>query len=93
MSRKYKPNHIKRWLKHVADIGCIVCTAPAQIHHITQNGRRISDYHVLPLCHFHHVAGPRGDAVHNGKFEFESRYGSQLKLHAKVMDHVARKLR
>lgn len=93
MSRKYKQDHIKRYMNAVASIGCIICGAPAQIHHIRTELNSKSDLLILPLCPYHHTDGPSGDAIHNGKFEFRCLYGTEFSLLAKVLDNIARRIK
>ncbi|HET8685636.1 MAG TPA: hypothetical protein VFM18_03095, partial [Methanosarcina sp.] len=66
--------------------GCIVCRivhgviTPANIHHATgikyrATGKKASDDHVLPLCHFHHQ-GQQG--IHTiGMRTWEAMFGTQ----------------
>ena len=55
--------NIKRYMREVAEMGCIVCKrmgypgTPAELHHPragTGAGRRASDWDVIPLCPEHH---------------------------------------
>ena len=46
----------------IASMGCLVCGAPAEIHHVTGYADRIGraprrDDRVVPLCPMHHRAG------------------------------------
>ena len=80
-------------LEAVKNLGCVVCrnlgyftirdAITADAHHITDVGRRIDHYHTIPLCHIHHRAGWNNEQVvsrHPWRKEFESRYGSEMKL-------------
>jgi hypothetical protein len=79
----------KLWLRHLGDIGCIVCRlngiySPADIHHILKNGRRQSDLETIPLCPVHHRGGINNEVAvsrHPYKREFEKRYGTEEYLH------------
>lgn len=76
---KDERNHLER----VARLGCIICGGDAEIHHIRTGcgmSQRASNYHVIPLCAFHHRQGPFGDAIHNGHKTFEQRYGTEIEL-------------
>jgi hypothetical protein len=55
--------NVKRYMREVAEMGCIVCKrmgypgSPAELHHPragTGAGRRASDWDVIPLCPEHH---------------------------------------
>jgi len=84
---KSKTKDEKRWLNHVASLGCIVCRnlgygeSPAEIHHAriaTGIGRRSSHFDVIPLCPRHHRLGD--DAYHAAPAEWERRFGKQADL-------------
>jgi hypothetical protein len=54
-----KPAALKRHHDRVADLGCLVCGGPAEVHHVTgyadRPGRFSRDeWLVTPLCPFHH---------------------------------------
>ena len=51
-----------RHMARVRELGCILCGAPASIHHINAHGMgmKASDFEVLPLCFQHHQAGGMG---------------------------------
>ena len=75
----------------VAELGCIICDSPAQVHHIrkpglTGAGQRASDWLVLPLCMEHHTGGT---GIHTlGRENWEGIYEDQLHLWEKVMDRA-----
>lgn len=59
---KYKPVAVRRHHDFVASLGCLVCGAPAEVHHVTgyadKPGRFArSDWLVVPLCPPHHRIG------------------------------------
>ena len=61
--------------KRVAALGCYICGAEPQLHHIRNDGtgnagigRKNSHFSVIPLCYNHHL-GPF--SIHNKKPEFE----------------------
>lgn len=74
----------ERWGK-IAELGCIVCGSPAEIHHaqVTMGMRKNHD-NVLPLCDFCHRNGGYGYAIHAGKTEWEARHGTEAALLEKV---------
>lgn len=57
-----------------------------QIHHLLSGGNRISHWHVLPLCKYHHDEGKPGyPSFHSilgnyGKAEFEATYATEMEL-------------
>jgi hypothetical protein len=86
-----------RWFALLQEIGCIVCLnehgvrSPADMHHIHRNGRRVDDLHTIPLCHLHHRSGLNNQECvsrHPWKKAFETRYGSEWELYAKVKEHA-----
>ena len=83
----------KEHLNRVQQLGCIACIeighhgTPAEIHHIRAGqgkGQRASHYDVLPLCPHHHRNGGHGEAFHAGSKTWQSRFGAELELLAKV---------
>lgn len=82
----------KRHLSKIAALGCIICGAPANIHHprfACGMSQRASNWLVIPLCPAHHQHGPFGHAVHNGQQEFEKTYGTEAELLAKTIARIA----
>ena len=66
----------------VADLGCLVCDSPANIHHIREE-RFKNDFLTIPLCWEHH----QGDfSIHANKRQFTNIYGSELDLLAKTIE-------
>ena len=89
-------NQLSHYKSRVADLGCIVCGAPAMLHHprfCAGMGQRSSDWLVIPLCdRRHHQNGGLGTAIHAGQHIFEQNHGTEAQLLAKViqrMDHEA----
>ncbi len=75
----------------VADLGCIICGSPAELHHprfACGMAQRASDYLVIPLCPDHHRTGGYGVAIHAGQATFEQNYGSEAELLAKVIQRL-----
>ena len=78
----------------VADMGCIVCVnlglgeSPAAIHHIGNGtwGKRATNYEVIPLCGPHHQTGGYGVAVHEGRVQWESNFGTEQELLKQTME-------
>lgn len=90
----------KEWFFHLQDIGCIVCLndlgvrSDPDIHHILHAGRRIDDFHTIPLCPSHHRGGIKTDIAvsrHPWKKEFEARYGTEMELLEQVKTLVQEK--
>ncbi|MDD4971887.1 MAG: Ref family recombination enhancement nuclease [Paludibacter sp.] len=77
----------RQHLSKVAELGCIICRMPAEIHHI-RNGvgmaQRSSHFNAIPLCPLHHRIGGNGVAIHAGQKTFESKFGTELELLDKV---------
>jgi hypothetical protein len=67
----------------IAGLGCLVCGAPATVHHVTSDRhQRIARSHhrVVPLCPVHHQVqhGPRESVEALGHDGFTARYGIDL---------------
>jgi len=84
----------RKHLGKLAAFGCIVCYnngypyTPAEIHHLRSGagaGQRSSHYRAIPLCHTHHRTGGFGMALHAGQKTWESNFGTEEDLLAKVM--------
>ncbi len=85
MARKQPNKDEKAHLDAVARLGCLICRAPAEVHHVTTGagmGQRASHYDTIPLCPRHHKAtvGGLGEAIHAGKRTWEQRHGTELEL-------------
>jgi hypothetical protein len=75
----------KEYLNRVAEMGCYVCSRPAEIHHIRHHtglAMRSSHYETIPLCPQHHRFGKV--SVHLGKKEFIRRYGTEQQILAEI---------
>jgi hypothetical protein len=78
MATKPTKAQLERWQLLALD-GCVLCGAPANIHHChTGAGGRKDHDKVLPLCHYHH----QGDeGIHTiGRKAWEAKYGTEQKL-------------
>jgi len=84
---------LDQWLDLLEEMGCIVCLnekgvrSPSDMHHIHKNGRRVDDFHTIPLCYWHHRSGANGEdcvSRHPWKKAFEKRYGSEWELYEQV---------
>lgn len=78
--RKAVPAAEKRHMGRVAEMGCLVCCRPAEVHHVTSDRfKRItrSNKRVVPLCPEHHRTGPHAveRISHDG---FYNRFGFDL---------------
>lgn len=87
---KKKPATVeeRRHMNAVADLGCIVCGMPCELHHIRSGvgiGQRSSHFSVIPLCPSHHRTGGYRVAIHSGKKSWESIYGSEVDLLAQTL--------
>jgi hypothetical protein len=98
--------------RHRADVltremGCAACMqrdiyTPADLHHLTDAGRRISHDHTIPLCPYHHRAIPPrydwtvsmskmyyGPSIANEPKSFASEFGSEADILKQVNDWYA----
>ena len=82
---KYKTKSEQNYMSRVADLGCICCGQPAELHHPRKHtglGLRSSNYDVIPLCPNHHRLGKV--SIHLGKAQFERTFGTEKDLLKKV---------
>ncbi len=82
MPRRSSPAD-RAFMAAVAELGCILCGRPAEVHHIREfrfSQARASDREVLPLCEHHHRTGGYGEAIHAGVDPWRERFGSELDL-------------
>lgn len=80
---------IEEWYRRLQELGCVICNkegrgkSPADMHHILKAGRRVDDFHTIPLCFIHHRSGentPDYVSRHPWRREFERRYGTEWDL-------------
>lgn len=77
----------REWLSRVAEMGCLICQAPAEIHHIREGqgmSQRAANWLVVPLCPSHH-RGPNG--VHGHSF-YRMHKRDELSLLAEVIERM-----
>jgi hypothetical protein len=77
----------KEYLSRVAALGCIICGAEAEIHHLRTGmglGMRNDYKNAIPLCPSHHRSGGYKVAYHAGRLAFESQFGTETELLEKV---------
>ena len=89
---KYKTKSEKDYMSRVADLGCICCGQPAELHHPRKHtglGLRSSNYDVIPLCPNHHRLGKV--SIHLGKTQFERTFGTEKVLLKKVKKALVEK--
>ena len=82
---KYKTKSERDYMSRVADLGCISCGQPAELHHPRKHtglGLRSSHFDVIPLCPNHHRLNKV--SVHLGKAQFERTFGTEKELLKKV---------
>lgn len=87
MTTKEEEKHFCR----LAEIGCVICSQPAEMHHLTGNkyrgmSQKANNYQVIPLCPSHHRTGGHGVAIHAGIQTWEAKFGSQEELLEKVLN-------
>lgn len=74
-------------MSRVAELGCIICKSPAELHHPRNGagiGQRSSHFDVIPLCPIHHRIGGFGVAIHAGQKTFEANFGTEQELLAQT---------
>ena len=72
----------------VAALGCLICGAGAEVHHIRSGqgqGQRASHFETLPLCPLHHREGGMGVAFHAGTRTWQAIHGTEAELLHKVL--------
>ncbi len=77
-----KPNKAQRerWSK-IADLGCLLCGGPAEIHHcFTGAGGRKNHDKVIPLCPEHHRGKNGIDGRYISKKQWQAIYGTEQEL-------------
>ena len=86
MAKKPATKAEREHMGMVAELGCIICRRPAEVHHIAGQGMRASSYETIPLCADHHRNGNIGVAVHSGRRSFEARHGTEEELLSKTLE-------
>lgn len=86
-------------LDTIASMGCCICGAHAQIHHLRRNpetgahfglSQRAPDWYVIPLCPTHHQHGGFGVAIHAGVREWERIHGTEAEHWVNVQRKLGR---
>ncbi len=88
MPKANKTSEEKAYHDLVAQVGCVVCGAPACVHHArfpAGGGQRSGAFLVAALCWEHHQGGT---GIHRDKKMFEMRYGSEMELVNETMRRV-----
>lgn len=89
MAKKPANNLEKDHLSKVAALGCIICRAPACVHHIRDGmglGMRASHFETIPLCHHHHQGS---EGIHTlGTKKWQSKFGRERELLDKTLNLV-----
>lgn len=83
----------KKHLSSVAALGCLICGAPAEIHHprfCAGMSQRATNWLAVPLCPEHHRQGGHGQSIHNGQQEFERNYMSEQEMLAEVIRRLCK---
>lgn len=84
---------VTQWKSLVAELGCLVCGAPAHLHHVREGqgmSQRASDWLVVPLCREHHQGNV---GIHNGRKFYQYYRLDEMDLLALTIEAIARKLR
>ena len=83
--------NVKEYKNRVAALGCLICGAPAELHHprfACGMSQRANDWLVVPLCTEHHRQGTFGHCVHNGAQEFSGNYMSEEDMLAETIKRM-----
>lgn len=73
----------RRRLAAVAELGCVLCQRPCQVHHLKETpGQRRDHARTIGLCREHH------DEFHRSRAAFEAKYGTQADLLARVNEQL-----
>lgn len=78
----------KAWMSNVADLGCLICGSPAELHHVREGqgmAQRASNYLVVPLCPVHHRDQQLG--IHSANFYRMTRR-DEMSLLAEVIERL-----
>lgn len=81
--------NVTEWKSRVAELGCLICRAPAMLHHVREGqgmSQRASDWLVVPLCREHHQ-GRSG--IHSGRF-YQHFKKDELDLLAETIARVVK---
>ena len=73
----------KAHMGRVAELGCIICRRPAEIHHLPGRPLR-NHWRCIPLCPDHHRNS--NVCVHAGRRSFEARFGTEEELLKKTLE-------
>ena len=97
MAIKQKQNNLtlpeQIHLTIVAELGCLVCGRPNQVHHIREGqgmGQRSSHFLTIPLCAEHHT-GPM--SIHGARQWFQDTHGTELDMLARTIAKIEEVLR
>jgi len=80
MAKRRSTKAERDYMGRVAELGCVVCQMPANVHHKTGGtgmGQRAGNYDTFPLCGRHHQHGGHGIALHAGIKTWEESYGTE----------------
>lgn len=91
MTKKPATKAERDHMGRVASLGCIICGAPATVHHCgTYMGGGRNHMKTIPLCWRHHL-GPEGiDGKQMAKRKWEELYGTEEQLMQRTMMAMAR---
>lgn len=75
---------------HMADVstvGCLICGAPAEVHHLPYPR---CDFRTVPLCPPHHKTEYGPQAYHYSRRNFNARHGSDEELLARTLRAIGK---
>ena len=86
MAKKAATAKEKAHMGRVAELGCIICGMPAEVHHLPRQGGQKDNMRCIPLCPLHHRHGNASVAIHSGRKSFEKAFNTtEDKLLAKTL--------
>ncbi len=78
-----------RHMGRVKALGCLICGAPAEAHHLPDPR---DDWRTIPLCPFHHRTEYGPQAYHYSRPAFNERHGSDEELLARTLEMLTQEL-
>jgi hypothetical protein len=81
MTKKRASKAEREYMAKVAELGCVICKAPAHVHHMLAGagmGQKSSNFDTFGLCPDHHQNGGIGVAIHAGVKTWEEKHGTEL---------------
>ena len=83
----------KERFERLAEMGCVICKQPAQIHHLIGvkyrgMGQKADNEFTIPLCLNHHTGA---EGIHQiGKQTWQAQFGTQEELLQRTNERLSR---